>query len=100
MAAQLPNAVSSSLNSGDCFLLVTPANVFLWIGNGSNEVERTVGLEVASKLAATYNGQAGRAVASVSEGSEPSEFWASLGGKQPYPSSKDVEVSTTIRKHT
>ena len=92
MAVQLPNAVATSLNSGDSFLLVTPTNVYLWIGSGSNEIERTVGLDVASKLAATYNSQAGRAVTSVEEGSEPSEFWTALGGKQPYSQFKDVEV--------
>lgn len=92
MAVQLPKAMASSLNSGDSFLLVTPTNVFLWNGNGSNEVERAVGLDVASQLAATYNSQAGRAVISVEEGSEPNEFWTALGGKQEYPHFKDVEV--------
>lgn len=31
---------ASSLNSGDCFLLVTPEHCFVWIGEFSNVIEK------------------------------------------------------------
>lgn len=31
---------ASSLNSGDCFLLVTPERCFVWIGEFSNVIEK------------------------------------------------------------
>jgi len=37
---RLVEPVSHSLNSGDCFLLVTPSNCFLWTGKLSNTIER------------------------------------------------------------
>lgn len=31
---------ASSLNSGDCFLLVTPEHCFVWMGEFSNVIEK------------------------------------------------------------
>jgi hypothetical protein len=84
-ALQVPTA-ASSLNSQDCFVLVTAAHVYVWTGVGSNESEQTIATNVASILAGKYKGRAGRSVVSVREGSEPAEFWDALGGKTEYAS--------------
>ena len=31
---------AKSLNSGDCFILVTPTQLFLWIGEYANVIEK------------------------------------------------------------
>ncbi|KTF77653.1 hypothetical protein cypCar_00039995 [Cyprinus carpio] len=41
---------SCSLNSGDCFLLVTPSHCFLWTGKLSNTIEREKASEMASVI--------------------------------------------------
>ena len=70
---------ASSLNSLDEFVLVVPDKVFVWNGSGANEIERNVALQIANKLS---NGT--RAVESIDEGSEPSDFWEYLGGQGEY----------------
>ena len=39
-AVQMPE-VAASLNSGDCFVLLTPGKIFSWNGKGSNDVEKS-----------------------------------------------------------
>ena len=73
---------ATSLNSGDCFVLLTPSTMYVWLGSGSNDTEQVV----ANKVATTM--QAKRAVETVAEGSEPEAFWSAIGGKAEYPSSK------------
>lgn len=77
------DASAARLNSGDSFVLVTAAGVYLWQGSGTNEAEVAVASAAASRLAAAYGATA--AVVSVTEGSEPEGFWAALGGKADYP---------------
>lgn len=82
--------VAASLNSTDCFVLVTPATVFSWNGNASNDSERAVALSIAELLQQHSYGPPGtaapeRALAAVVEGEEPEEFWAALGGQGEYP---------------
>jgi advillin len=48
--------VAASLNSADCFVLVTPANVYSWKGNGATPDEHTVATNIASILAGNYLG--------------------------------------------
>jgi hypothetical protein len=76
---------ASSLNSEDCFILVTTSDVYVWQGQGSNSDEKAVALNVASILAGDYNGTGGRAIHSFDEGSEVAEFWSTLGGISDYP---------------
>ena len=45
--SRLVPPVPGSLNSGDCFVLVTSSQVFCWIGRFSNKVERARAAEVA-----------------------------------------------------
>lgn len=77
------NAVASSLNSDDSFVLVTPAAATVWLGSGCNESEAAVAENIANMLANKYKGVS-RPVQVIREGSEPDEFWEALGGKTEY----------------
>ncbi|KAM8967520.1 supervillin [Pelodytes ibericus] len=39
---------ASSLNSGDCFLLITPQHCFLWVGEFANVIEKAKASELAT----------------------------------------------------
>lgn len=86
------NATASSLNSEDCFVLVTPSNVFTWHGLGANNDEITVATNISAKLAGSYKGASGREIVDVKEGSEPDSFWEALGGKAEYASMSPGEA--------
>jgi hypothetical protein len=75
-----------SLNSGDCFVLLTPGTMFVWQGKGSNDDEKKYAGEIANIL------KGSRSVETVAEGSEPAAFWDALGGKTEYASSSDLEA--------
>ena len=74
--------IASSLNSGDCFVLLTPPVMFVWLGTGANESERHTAQHVAARM------QEKRRLQLVNEGTEPPPFWAALGGKGAYPNAK------------
>lgn len=74
----------SSLNGEDCFVLVTPQQVFEWHGNASNSSEQESASAIANKLANNYLGQSGRSVVVLSENDDNADFWATLGGKGEY----------------
>eukprot|EP00057_Strongylocentrotus_purpuratus_P006939 XP_011661413.1 PREDICTED: supervillin isoform X1 [Strongylocentrotus purpuratus] len=40
----------TSLNSGDCFILVTAAEIFLWIGEYANVIEKSKATEMAAHI--------------------------------------------------
>lgn len=82
---------ASSLNSGDCFVLVTPSTVYVWQGRGANADEQVVATNIANILAEDFNGTGGRSVVALNEGSEPEEFWTALGGKADYPEMREGE---------
>lgn len=69
---------TSSLTSGDCFVLVTPTKVYEWHGNGSSSTE----CKIASKIASIL--KKSRELEVLKEGSESDEFWDFLGGKGEY----------------
>lgn len=75
---------ASSLNSADCFVLITPTIAYVWNGRGSNSDERAVATSIAYRLASEYNGSGGRDVICINETSEPDDFWLTLGGKTEY----------------
>ena len=85
-AIQVPEK-AASLNSGDCFVLVSPANVFIWSGTGCNEEEILTARNVAQIFAADFLGRGGRGLVAIAEGEEKEDFWAFLGGKSSYASS-------------
>ena len=78
--AKQVKAVGTSINSDDCFVLVTPEEVYCFKGKHSTPQEKvmadTVGL-ILSK---------GSMCVDVREGVEPAEFWNALGGKVEYAS--------------
>lgn len=84
--------VAASLNSGDCFILVTPKTVFEWSGAGSSDAERAIASSITAIL------KKNRSVEVVAEGHESDAFWSFLGGKGPYAKTKAaVEVPHTPR---
>jgi hypothetical protein len=84
-AIQVPER-AASLNSGDVFILETPAKVWLWSGKGATGDER----ETAKAIARTV---APREYEIVVEGSEVEAFWSALGGKAPYAAVKEVDAA-------
>ena len=68
-----------SLNSGDCFVLLTPDIMYVWKGEGANEIEVERATKIAEILRET------RTLTLLDEGEEPPGFWSALGGKGEYP---------------
>ncbi|CAN0315830.1 unnamed protein product, partial [Ectocarpus sp. 4 AP-2014] len=81
---QVPET-ASNLNSGDSFVLLTPTDVYLWVGNGCSAEES----HAAEEISKVY--VSGRTVTTVEEGSEPEAFWDALGGMGEYPKSSEAE---------
>ncbi|XP_077472394.1 supervillin [Stigmatopora argus] len=81
---------ASSLNSGDCFLLVTPENCFAWIGEFSNVIERAKVLDLAQFIQTQKDlGCRANKVQTIEEGAHTQspdlqEFWTILGGQGSY----------------
>jgi len=76
---------AASLNSGDCFVLLTPDVMYVWQGEGANDVEQ----KTAHGIADMMKGK--RSMENVKEGSEPEGFWSALGGQGEYSKAKESE---------
>ncbi|CAI9787539.1 unnamed protein product [Fraxinus pennsylvanica] len=76
------DAVATSLNSNECFLLQSGSSLFCWHGNQSTFEQQQLVAKVAEFL------KPGLAVKHTKEGTESSTFWHPLGGKQNYTSKK------------
>ncbi|KAI8562275.1 hypothetical protein RHMOL_Rhmol03G0022600 [Rhododendron molle] len=76
------DAVATSLNSNECFLLQSGSSIFTWHGNQSTFEQQQLASKVAEFL------KPGVAVKFAKEGTENSSFWFALGGKQSYTSKK------------
>ncbi|XP_048019789.1 LOW QUALITY PROTEIN: supervillin [Megalobrama amblycephala] len=80
----------SSLNSGDCFLLVTPEHCFVWIGEFANVIERAKASELATFIQLNHDlGCRAVLVETIEEGVNAqspaaAEFWKILGGPASY----------------
>ncbi|XP_051988644.1 supervillin-like isoform X3 [Xyrauchen texanus] len=87
---RLVEPVARSLNSGDCFLLVTPSHCFLWTGKFSNIIEREKASEMASLIVTQRDlGCQATGVIHLDEGVntdclQAAEFWNILGGQTQY----------------
>uniref|UniRef100_A0A672RMH2 Supervillin c n=1 Tax=Sinocyclocheilus grahami TaxID=75366 RepID=A0A672RMH2_SINGR len=94
---RLVEPVSRSLNSGDCFLLVTPSHCFLWTGKLSNTIEREQASEMASVIVTQRDlGCQATGVVHLDEGVstdslQAAEFWNLLGGQTHYKDSADED---------
>ncbi len=76
---------ASSLNSGDCFVLLTPGEVHTWRGQYSNDEEKAAADSVSKNIAGS------RKIEAVEEGKESDAFWEALGGKTEYSTDKPKE---------
>lgn len=76
------DAVASSLNSYDCFLLQSGSSMFSWHGNQGTFEQQQLVAKVAELL------KPGVTLKLTKEGTESSSFWFPLGGKQSYTSKK------------
>ncbi|XP_076154122.1 supervillin [Alosa pseudoharengus] len=87
---RLVESTARSLNSGDCFLLITPKHCFLWIGEFANVIEKAKGSEMAQYVQAKRDlGCKAPQVTVLEEGintdsRSSKEFWNLLGGKCEY----------------
>ncbi|XP_036408959.1 supervillin-like isoform X1 [Megalops cyprinoides] len=87
---RLVEPMARSLNSGDCFLLITPVHCFLWIGEFANVIEKAKASEVASFVQGQRDlGCRAPQVTVLEEGVNTDctlakEFWDLLGGKVEY----------------
>ncbi|XP_062900397.1 supervillin a isoform X12 [Mobula hypostoma] len=81
---------ASSLNSGDCFLLLAPQHCFLWTGEFTNVIEKAKASELASFIQTKRDlGCRAPYVATIEEGinthtKTAKEFWRLLGGQSSY----------------
>ncbi|GAV87443.1 LOW QUALITY PROTEIN: Gelsolin domain-containing protein/VHP domain-containing protein, partial [Cephalotus follicularis] len=76
------DAVATSLNSTECFLLQSGSSIFTWHGNQSTFEQQQLAAKVAEFL------KPGVTLKHAKEGTESSGFWYPLGGKQSYTSKK------------
>ncbi|XP_061822730.1 supervillin-like isoform X2 [Nerophis lumbriciformis] len=87
---RLVEPTSKSLNSGDCFLLITPKQCFMWSGEFANVIEKAKASEMASFVQAKRDlGCRASQVTVLEEGINTDskwakEFWSLLGGKSQY----------------
>nr|XP_056713210.1 supervillin [Euleptes europaea] len=83
---------ASSLNSGDCFLLLTPHCCFLWTGEFANVIEKAKASELATLIQTKRElGCRASYVQTIEEGINThthaaKEFWKLLGGQTSYQS--------------
>ncbi|XP_043109381.1 supervillin a isoform X21 [Puntigrus tetrazona] len=81
---------ASSLNSGDCFLLITPHYCFIWIGEFANVIEKAKAAELATFVQTKHDlGCRASYVQTIEEGANThthaaKEFWKILGGQASY----------------
>ncbi|XP_036372886.1 supervillin a isoform X2 [Megalops cyprinoides] len=81
---------SSSLNSGDCFLLVTPHHCFIWTGEFANVIEKAKASELATFIQTKRDlGCRAGYVQTIEEGINThshaaKDFWRILGGQSSY----------------
>ncbi|XP_048869049.1 supervillin-like isoform X2 [Brienomyrus brachyistius] len=94
---RLVEPVARSLNSGDCFLLITPKQCYMWSGEFANVIEKAKTSEMASFVQAKKDlGCKAPQVTILEEGvntenSRAKEFWTLLGGKAEYKGAGDPE---------
>ncbi|XP_011604434.2 supervillin [Takifugu rubripes] len=87
---RLVEPTARSLNSGDCFLLITPKCCFMWSGEFANVIEKAKASEMVSYVQTKRDlGCKAPQVTVLEEGINTdsrwaTEFWSLLGGKAQY----------------
>ncbi|GFO12419.1 advillin, partial [Plakobranchus ocellatus] len=84
----LPRA--ASLNSNDAFIIESDSKVYIWYGKGASPDERALAMNLLHFLCPD-RGNAD--IVEVNEEEEGRDFWALLGGKEPYATGKRLEVN-------
>ncbi|XP_021351835.1 uncharacterized protein LOC110449351 isoform X3 [Mizuhopecten yessoensis] len=85
---RLVEPVAMSINSGDCYVLVTPDKALTWIGEYCNVIEKAKAADVASMIVQKKDMgcKGATAVGSVEEARQHlgtgKQFWAALGGQK------------------
>ncbi|XP_042406955.1 villin-3-like [Zingiber officinale] len=79
------DAVATSLNSYDCFVLQSGNTVFMWNGSSSTHEQQQWVDQTAEFL------KPGATLKHCKEGTESSAFWFALGGKQNFSSKKSTQ---------
>ncbi|XP_031726564.1 supervillin-like isoform X9 [Anarrhichthys ocellatus] len=97
---------ASSLNSGDCFLLVTPEHCVVWLGEFSNVIEKAKAIDMATFIQMKKDmGCRATQVKTIEEGVNPQgpdtqQFWTVLGGQAAYqpagPPEEDEQFENAI----
>ncbi|NWS52655.1 SVIL protein, partial [Chunga burmeisteri] len=88
---------ASSLNSGDCFLLLTPHCCFLWVGEFANVIEKAKASELATLIQTKRElGCRAAYIQTIEEGINThthaaKDFWKLLGGQTNYQSAGSPE---------
>ncbi|XP_055003525.1 supervillin isoform X2 [Sorex araneus] len=86
---------ASSLNSGDCFLLLSPHFCFLWVGEFANVIEKAKASELATLIQTKRElGCRATYIQTIEEGINThthaaKDFWKLLGGQASYQSAGD-----------
>nr|XP_031300810.1 supervillin isoform X12 [Camelus dromedarius] len=86
---------ASSLNSGDCFLLISPHHCFLWVGEFANVIEKAKASELATLIQTKRElGCRATYIQTIEEGINThthaaKDFWKLLGGQTSYQSAGD-----------
>nr|XP_057904295.1 supervillin [Doryrhamphus excisus] len=94
---RLAEPSAKSLNSGDCFLLVTTENCILWSGKSANGKERAKAAELASFIQSHKDlGCQAAQVVHLEEGLncdsiQATDFWNVLGGRTPSRGASSLE---------
>ncbi|KAJ8245939.1 hypothetical protein GJAV_G00261920 [Gymnothorax javanicus] len=94
---RLVEPTARSLNSGDCFLLITPKHCYMWTGEFANVIEKAKASEMASFVQTKRDlGCKASHVTVLEEGINTDnhrarEFWNLLGGKTEYKGAGDPE---------
>lgn len=79
------DAVATSLNSTDCFILQSGNSLFIWNGSSCTFEQQQWAARIAEFL------KPGVAIKHVKEGTESSAFWFAIGGKQSFISKKSTQ---------
>ncbi|XP_062859265.1 supervillin isoform X2 [Trichomycterus rosablanca] len=94
---RLVEPTARSLNSGDCFLLITQNHCFLWSGEFANVIEKAKGSEMAQFVQAKRDlGCKAPQVTVLEEGintdsRSAKDFWKLLGGQTEYRAAGEPE---------
>uniref|UniRef100_A0A672JX70 Supervillin-like n=1 Tax=Sinocyclocheilus grahami TaxID=75366 RepID=A0A672JX70_SINGR len=93
---------ASSLNSGDCFLLIAPHHCFIWIGEFANVIEKAKAAELAAFIQTKHDlGCRASYVQTIEEGAKThthaaKEFWKILGGQASYQEEDEFYESAVV----